>query len=93
MFEEEQEADVVVGTEERGGWWLDQSAAGGPQCPPRFASYVHPRWGPWEMDWEQQRPLGLLPSVTFPSAVLWRGSARWLPPMRISSQTLRAQGR
>ena len=66
VFEEEQEADAVVGTEERGGWLLDRSVAGGPQCPPRFASYVHPRWGPWETDWEQQRPLGLLPKCDLP---------------------------
>ena len=33
---------------------------------------------------------GFSPSVTFPSAVLWRGSARWLPPTRISFRPLRA---
>ena len=58
-FEQEQEADVVGGTEERGGWRLDQLVADGPQCLLRLVSCVHPPWGPWEMDWEQQRPRGL----------------------------------
>ena len=87
VFEEEQEADVVGGMEERGGWWLDQPVTDGPQCPLRLVSCVHPCWGPWEMDWEQQRPLGLLP------VVLWRESARWLPPTRISFRPLRARVR